>query len=118
MIITGPAYGTQSSFCAYQFCLSLLNNSTHTLHSIFFYADGTYNANRFTNPANDEFHLVEAWQTLAKTHHIKLSVCIAAAQRRGVTQEEFANNIANEFELVGLGDLSDSVAQCDRVIQF
>lgn len=113
----GPAYGTQSAYCAYQFCQSLLN-SNHTLNSIFFYADGVYNANGFTNPANDEFDIVNAWQTLAKTHHVKLALCIAAAQRRGVIQESTTDNIAPHFELVGLGELSESIVQSDRVIQF
>jgi len=113
----GPAYGTQASFCAYQFCLSLLN-SAHKVQSIFFYADGTYNANTFTNPANDEFNIVNAWQTLAKRHQLKLSVCIAAAQRRGIVSEELNHNIATGFELVGLGELSENILQSDRVIQF
>ncbi|WVD71408.1 sulfurtransferase complex subunit TusD [Orbus wheelerorum] len=117
IIIMGPAYGTQASFCAYQFCLSLLN-SNHQLQSIFFYADGTYNANNFTNPANDEFDIVNAWQKLAQKYQLKLSVCIAAAQRRGIVNEELNHNIAAGFELVGLGELSEKVSQSDRVIQF
>jgi len=117
VVVMGPAYGTQAAYCAYQFCQSLLN-SNHTLNSIFFYADGVYNANGFTNPANDEFDLVNAWQTLAKTYHVKLALCIAAAQRRGVIQESTSDNIAAQFELVGLGELSESIAQSDRVIQF
>jgi len=113
----GPAYGTQASYCAYQFCLSLLR-SGHKLQSIFFYADGTYNANVFTSPANDEFDIVNAWQILAKEYQVKLLVCIAAAQRRGIVNEELTCNIAVGFELVGLGELSENVSQSDRVIQF
>lgn len=117
IIITGPAYGTQASFCAYQFCQTLLTTQ-HSIKSVFFYADGVYNANNFTNPANDEFDIVDAWQILAKRHQINLSVCIAAAQRRGVVQELSENNIAQGFNLVGLGDLSEAINQSDRVIQF
>lgn len=114
----GPAYGTQSSYCAYQFCHSLLSHSKHKLTSIFFYADGIYNANSLTNPANDEFDLVNAWQRLAKEYQVKLSVCIAAAQRRGVEDNGQMNNVATQFELVGLGELSESISQSERVIQF
>lgn len=117
IIITGPAYGTQASFCAYQFCQTLLTTQ-HSIKSVFFYADGVYNANNFTNPANDEFDIVDAWQILAKQHQMSLSVCIAAAQRRGVVQELSENNIAQGFNLVGLGDLSEAINQSDRVIQF
>lgn len=117
VIVMGPAYGTQASFCAYQFCQSLLN-SGHKLQSFFFYGDGTYNANSFTNPANDEFDIVKGWQKLAKQHQLRLSLCIAAAQRRGVVSEELNHNIANGFELVGLGELSEAISQSDRVIQF
>lgn len=118
VVITGPAYGTQSASCAYQFCQSLLQHSPHKLKSIFFYADGIYNANSFTNPANDEFDLVNAWQILAKQYDVQLAVCIAAAQRRGVIDEPPSHNIATGFQLVGLGELSESIAQSDRVMQF
>ncbi|WP_392561252.1 sulfurtransferase complex subunit TusD [Orbus sturtevantii] len=117
VIIMGPAYGTQASFCAYQFCLSLLN-SGHQLQSVFFYADGACNANAFTYPANDEFDIINAWQTLAKQYQIKLSVCISAAQRRGIVIGELNHNIATGFELTGLGELSENISRSDRVIQF
>ncbi|OCG27917.1 tRNA 2-thiouridine(34) synthase TusD [Gilliamella sp. wkB108] len=110
----GPAYGTQSAYCALQFAQTLLIDSQHTIKNIFFYADGVYNGNRFTDPANDEFDLVSAWQKLAEQHSLKLTVCVAAAQRRGVNH----NNLANYFELTGLGELSESIATTDRVIQF
>lgn len=114
LIIMGPAYGSQSAYCAYQFAQALLTHTSHTITNIFFYADGVYNSNRYTDPANDEFDLVLAWQQLAQQHSLKLTVCVAAAQRRGVSQ----SNIANYFELTGLGELSESIATSDRVIQF
>lgn len=117
VIVMGPAYGTQASSCAYQFCQMLLATQ-HAIKSVFFYADGIYNANSFTSPANDEFNIVDAWQILAKRHQVTLSVCIAAAQRRGVVQELSENNIAQGFNLVGLGDLSEAINQSDRIIQF
>lgn len=113
-MVTGPVYGTQSAYCAYQFASTLLLNSPHTITTIFFYSDGVYNANQYTDPANDEFDLVRAWPILAKNYSVKLAVCIAAAQRRGI----ITKNLANYFELAGLGELSESVATADRVIQF
>ncbi|MWP47537.1 sulfurtransferase complex subunit TusD [Gilliamella sp. Pas-s27] len=114
LIIMGPAYGTQSAYCAYQFAQALLSSSSHTIKNIFFYADGVYNGNSYTDPANDEFNLVSAWQELSKTHNLTLTICVAAAQRRGVIK----NNLADYFQLTGLGELSESIATTDRTIQF
>ena len=41
-------------------------------------------------------------------------VCVAAAQRRGISLD----NLAEHFELTGLGELSAAVASSDRVVQF
>ncbi|QYN43334.1 sulfurtransferase complex subunit TusD [Gilliamella sp. ESL0443] len=114
LVIMGPAYGTQSAYCAYQFAQTLSSNTNHSINCIFFYADGVYNANHFTDPANDEFDLVKAWQNLAKQNALKLKVCVAAAQRRGISIE----NLAEHFELTGLGELSEAVASSDRILQF
>lgn len=114
LLITGPAYGTQSAYSAYQFADTLLTSSPHTIKSLFFYADGVYNGNCYTDPANDEFDLQAAFQKLAKDYGVKLAICIAAGQRRGIT----VNNLADQFELVGLGELSDAIATSDRTIQF
>lgn len=114
LIIMGPAYGTQSAYCAYQFSQALLSNTPHTIKNIFFYADGVYNGSSYTDPASDEFDLVSAWQELAKKHTLTLTICVAAAQRRGVIK----NNLADYFQLTGLGELSESIATTDRTIQF
>jgi tRNA 2-thiouridine synthesizing protein D len=114
LVVLGPAYGTQSAYCAYQFAHTLLTKTSHSIKNIFFYADGIYNANHYTDPANDEFNLVVAWQQLAKKYSLTLAVCVAAAQRRGVTE----GNIAEHFELTGLGELSESIAMSDRTVQF
>lgn len=114
LVVLGPAYGTQSAYCAYQFAQSLLSQTSYRIENIFFYGDGVYNANDYTDPANDEFNLISAWQQLAEKYVLKLGVCVAAAQRRGVTK----NNLAQYFELTGLGELSESMATSDRTIQF
>ncbi len=52
-------------------------------------------------------------------------VCVAAAQRRGILDEEEmkrhgkdANNIAPGFRISGLGQLIEAEIQCDRVVFF
>lgn len=53
----------------------------------FFYREGVLNANQLTAPASDEFDLVRGWQSLHDEHGVALHICVAAALRRGVTDE-------------------------------
>ncbi|MBD2811418.1 sulfurtransferase complex subunit TusD [Xenorhabdus sp. Vera] len=124
LLVTGPAYGTQQASSAYQFAQALIA-AGHTLHSMFFYREGVLNGNQLVAPANDEFDLVRAWQALAVQHRFNLYICVAAALRRGVVDEQQAQelnlpvaNLANGFELSGLGALAEAMMLCDRVIQF
>ncbi|WP_033570868.1 sulfurtransferase complex subunit TusD [Dickeya undicola] len=124
LLVTGPAYGTQQASSALQFAQALLAQG-YRLQSVFFYREGVLNANQLTAPASDEFDLVRAWQQLAQTHQVALNVCVAAALRRGVTDMQQAEqlqlagaNLQPGFTLSGLGELSQSVLRCDRVVQF
>ncbi|MEM0672673.1 sulfurtransferase complex subunit TusD [Dickeya oryzae] len=124
LLVTGPAYGTQQACSAFQFAQALLAQG-HRLQSVFFYREGVLNANQLTAPANDEFDLVRAWQQLASSHEVELNVCVAAALRRGVTDatqsaqlQLSGANLQPGFTLSGLGELSQSVLRCDRVVQF
>jgi Uncharacterized conserved protein involved in intracellular sulfur reduction len=54
-----------------------------------------------------------------------LTVCVSAALARGITDQENAqrhniqqHNLADGFELVGLGELADAVQSSQRLIQF
>ncbi|SLM64829.1 MULTISPECIES: sulfurtransferase complex subunit TusD [Dickeya] len=124
LLVTGPAYGTQQASSAFQFAQALLAQG-HRLERVFFYREGVLNANQLTAPASDEFDLIRAWQQLAQTHQVALNVCVAAALRRGVTDTQQAEqlnltgtNLQPGFALSGLGELSESVLTCDRVVQF
>lgn len=124
LMVTGPAYGTQQASSAYQFAQALIN-SGHYLVSIFFYREGVLNANQLTAPASDEFDLVRAWQKLADEHAVALNVCVAAALRRGVTDQHEAEqlnlaaaNLQPGFTLSGLGALAEAALTCDRMVQF
>ncbi|WP_107760587.1 sulfurtransferase complex subunit TusD [Dickeya sp. Secpp 1600] len=124
LLVTGPAYGTQQASSAFQFAQALLTQG-YRLQSVFFYREGVLNANQLTAPASDEFDLVRAWRQLAQIHQVELNVCVAAALRRGVTDAQQAEqlqlagaNLQPGFTLSGLGELSQSVLRCDRVVQF
>ncbi|MGK9174304.1 sulfurtransferase complex subunit TusD [Yokenella regensburgei] len=124
LMVTGPAYGSQQASSAYQFARAVLD-SGHELESIFFYQEGVSNANALTSPASDEFDLVRAWQRLNHDHQVALHICVAAALRRGVTDENEAKqqglpaaNLQAGFLLSGLGALAEAALTCDRMVQF
>ncbi|MCS2171204.1 sulfurtransferase complex subunit TusD [Scandinavium sp. TWS1a] len=124
LMVTGPAYGTQQSSSAWQFANAVLAEG-HELVSVFFYREGVYNANQFTAPANDEFDVVRAWQSLHQKYGVALHICVAAALRRGVTDETEAKqlgltafNLQPGFTLSGLGALAEASLTCDRMVQF
>lgn len=124
LVVNGSVYGEQSARSAYLFALALLEKG-HRLTCVFFYQEGVHNASRLTVPANDEFDLVSAWQALAKKHQVRLETCVAASLRRGVVGSQEAtqhqldgDNLADGFELAGLGSLAEAMLTQDRVVQF
>ena len=124
LMVTGPAYGTQQASSALQFAKAALAEG-HEIACVFFYREGGYNANQLTSPASDEFDLVRAWQSLHDENGVALHICVAAALRRGVTDETEARqlglptfNLQPGFSLSGLGSLAEAALTCDRMVQF
>ncbi|MFG0605584.1 sulfurtransferase complex subunit TusD [Vibrio mimicus] len=124
LVVNGPQYGTQSARNAYLFAKMLIAKG-HTLKSVFFYQDGVLNGSATHVPANDEFDLLQGWQTLAQAHNVQLETCVAAALRRGVVSEQEAqqhglssHNLASHFTQAGLGSLAQALLEQDRVVQF
>nr|WP_264301882.1 sulfurtransferase complex subunit TusD [Vibrio parahaemolyticus] len=124
MVVNGSVYGSQSARSAYQFAQAVIEQG-HTLVSVFFYQDGVTNGTALSVPANDEFDLTKAWQSLAKEHDVRLETCVAAALRRGIISEDEAtqhgltqNNLAEGFVQAGLGSLAEAMLTQDRVVQF
>jgi len=88
---------------------------------VFFYQDGVSVANALQWVPDDQRPLTRSWQDL----NIRLPVCVSAALARGITDQENAqrhniqqHNLADGFELVGLGELADAVQSSQRLIQF
>lgn len=88
---------------------------------VFFYQDGVNVANALQWVPDDQRKLTSEWQKL----EIRLPVCVSAALARGISDAENAqrhnlqqHNLADQFELVGLGELADAVQTADRLIQF
>ncbi len=123
MINEGP-YTHQAADSAYLFARAVLAKG-HEVTRVFFYHDGVNNATRLTVPPADDRHIVNRWSELAKAHDLDLVVCIAAAQRRGLMDEneakrqgKDANNIAPGFRISGLGQLVEAGIQSDRLVVF
>ena len=124
LMVPAPAYGTQQASSALQFAKAALAEG-HEIACVFFYREGVYNANHLTSPASDEFDLVHAWQSLHDVNGVALHICVAAALRRGVTDETEARqlglptfNLQPGFSLSGLGSLAEAALTCDRMVQF
>ena len=112
LVNEGP-YTHQASDTAYQFVKAALEKG-HKIHRVFFYHDGVNNSTRLTEPPQDDRHIVQRWQKLAADHKIDLVVCVAAALRRGIKEE----NLAEGFRISGLGQLIESGIQADRLVTF
>ena len=124
LLVTHAPFEQQYAFSAYRFVCAALNLG-HDIKGIFFYQGGVQNANRFQSGHSDEFDLYTAWAELSIQHSIPLNVCVTAANRRGVINEQDASdnsqegfNLAAPFIEVGLGDLVELMQISDRVIQF
>jgi tRNA 2-thiouridine synthesizing protein D len=123
MVNEGP-YTHQASDSAYQFAKAVLAKG-HEIYRVFFYHDGVNNATRLTVPPQDDRNVVNRWSELSLQHNLDMVVCIAAAQRRGLLDEneasrqgKDANNIAPGFRISGLGQLVEAGIQADRLVVF
>jgi tRNA 2-thiouridine synthesizing protein D len=123
LVNEGP-YQHQSADSAIQFTTAALAKG-HEIFRVFFYHDGVNNGTRFAVPPQDDRNITEQWTALAKEHGLDLVICIAAAQRRGILDENEAkrqgkdgNNIADGFRISGLGQLVEAGIQSDRMVIF
>jgi tRNA 2-thiouridine synthesizing protein D len=119
----GP-YTHQAADSAYLFTKAALEKG-HEIFRIFFYHDGVNNGTRLTVPPADERNIQRNWTELAEKHKLDLVICIAAAQRRGILDEneakrqgKDANNIAPGFRISGLGQLIEAGIEAERLIVF
>ena len=119
----GP-YQHQASDSAYQFAKAALTKG-HELYRVFFYHDGVNNATRLAIPPQDDRNITQLWVELQKQYDLDLVVCIAAAQRRGLIDEDEmkrqgkdANNIAEGFRISGLGQLIEAGIESDHLVTF
>ncbi len=124
LVVHSPPYSQQASASALAFAQALLAQG-HSLHRVFFYRDGVHNGSALLAPPQDEPNLQQAWEDLARQHDTELVICIAAALRRGIINEDEARryskpaaNLAATFQLGGLGQLLEAAVVSDRLVTF
>jgi len=123
LINEGP-YQHQASDSAYQFAKAAIAKG-HEIFRVFFYNDAVNNATRLAIPPQDDRNITVQWAELAEQNKIDMVVCIAAAQRRGMLDDDEkdrqgkdASNIHPAFRISGLGQLVEGGIQSDRLITF
>jgi len=124
IVVNEGPYTHQAADTAYLFTKAVLEKG-HEVYRVFFYHDGVNNGTRLMVPPQDERNIQKNWTELAEAHNLDLVVCIAAAQRRGILDEneatrqgKDANNIAPGFRISGLGQLIEAGIEADRLISF
>ena len=123
LVSEGP-YTHQASDTAYHFTEAALN-SGHEIVRVFFYHDGVNNGTSLGVPPQDDRNITARWSALGEKHELDMVLCVAAAQRRGLLDEDEAKragknagNMAEGFNISGLGQLIDAGIQADRLIVF
>ncbi len=124
LIVNGAAYSRQSAYTALKFAEQACDQG-HSISQVFFYRDGVSQGNFLAMTLADEFNAVEAWVAFARDHDVKLVVCVSAAERRGIInqqqQAEFGKPSANlhpAFAVEGLGAMHDASLSANRTVTF
>jgi len=113
IVVNEGPYQHQASDSAYLFAKAVIAGG-HEVWRVFFYHDGVNNASKLTEPPQDDRNIVNRWTKMAEEHKVDLVVCVAAALRRGIKDE----NLAQGFRISGLGQLVETGIKCDRLVTF
>ena len=124
VVVNEGPYQHQAADTAYNFSRAVLERG-HRIDRVFFYHDGVNTATRLGVPPQDDRNITRKWSELAAEHNLDLVVCVAAAQRRGILDNDErrrhgkdAENIAPGFRISGLGQLVESAIDADRLVVF
>jgi tRNA 2-thiouridine synthesizing protein D len=112
LVNEGP-FTHQASDSAYRFTAAAIEKG-HEVSRVFFYNDGVNNGSKLSEPQSDDRNLVKLWSTISEEHGVDLVICVAAAMRRGIKEE----NLADSFRISGLGQLIEAGITNDRLVVF
>lgn len=117
LLVLGSPFSSYSCHTAYETAVEILHQR-HLLHRVFFYQDAASIGNEKNEPVNSTDRIQENWIALAKEHDLDLTVCVSAAQRRGIVENRSESNLVDGFSISGLGQLIEAMLVCDRIITF
>ena len=106
----------QANQLALRFASAALH-AGHRINQVFFYHDAVHTANALQTPNPEDLVIDQDWAAIAATGGFSLCVCVAAAQRRGLT-EHIGDCLNQGFELVGLGVYVAGIVDADRLVTF
>jgi tRNA 2-thiouridine synthesizing protein D len=115
VVVTTPPY-SNLSVTALDYVDTALKSGVEIV-GVFFYQDGVIHANQQVQIASDEFQCIKQWQVLQNKFKLPLHLCVTAAEKRGLSDEE-PKNIHPSFTVSGLGELVELVNKSDRLVQF
>ena len=97
----------------------------HQINRVFFYQDAVHIASRLLVFSQGELNIVQQWQEFVCMHQLDAVVCITAALRRGVLDQDEARryqkdayNLAEGFVLSGLGQLHEALQAGEQAVHF
>lgn len=117
ILVQGSPTSTRACHSALDFAASVAG-SEHNLFRVFFYQEAvTIGARHFDTPL-DEPNLQTKWLNLSKRYDIELVLCVSAAHRRGISQADDHDTVADGFTVSGLGQLIEAMLESDRLVSF
>ena len=113
IVVVDPPYLSPSVELALSFAQTAVS-SGHEVNRVFFHKDAVYLGNSHLDVPTDEVNLQTEWTKFAVQNDVPLVLCVTSAQRRGIVSA----NIADGFEIAGLGQLIETMFESDRVVTF
>jgi tRNA 2-thiouridine synthesizing protein D len=124
LLVTAAPYSQQGAATALRFARAAIA-SGHSIGRVFFYRDGVHNASALAIAPQDEQNIPQAWQQFCKEHQIDAVTCVSAAIKRGIVDARESQrhalhtaNLAAPMVIGGLGQLTDAIIDCDRLMTF
>jgi tRNA 2-thiouridine synthesizing protein D len=124
LYVTASPISRQGQLSALRFAEAAIANG-HQVARVFFAGEAVLIGNAGLDTPSDEPQLQQRWQSLANQYGAELLLCSAAAQRCGVRAGGDSNggdhdngNLADSFQISGLGSLVECALDCDRVVHF
>ncbi len=118
-VLVNAAADSPAALTALLTVQSLHAHPDHQLYRLFFYADAIHLANRHAwRGDGDNANTAQRWQQWVRESGVEATVCVGAAQRRGIVDNEHGRTLADGFNLAGLGQWADAMINAERVLQF